>query len=98
VRVPFYYDTLNLEIDNILMLACIDEINIILSNYGYKTYVSLEPDTSVEPLRVNMGITNEDSIIMNVDLHPSILKLRQVSNEVQEVVILHDSIEDCARL
>jgi hypothetical protein len=44
VKIPFYYDTLNLEIDNILMLACINEINIILSDYGYKTYVSLELD------------------------------------------------------
>jgi hypothetical protein len=40
VRVPFYYDTLNLEIDNILMRVCINQIEKILTDYGYKTNVT----------------------------------------------------------
>lgn len=43
------------------------EVNNILSNYGYKTYSSLELDTSVEPIRVNTGLSKEDSIFMTDD-------------------------------
>lgn len=72
VRIPLYYNILNLKIDNILMRLCIHQTDNILTDNGYKTYASLEQDTCVEPLRVNTGLTNEDSIIMIVRKLPNL--------------------------
>jgi hypothetical protein len=45
---------------------CIDQTDDILSVYSYETSDSIELDTSVELLRVNIGFTrSQDSIIMS---------------------------------
>lgn len=57
----FYF--LNLKIDNMLMCWRIIEIDNILFQYGYKTFVSLQLGTT-DPSRVDLDTTGDDSVFV----------------------------------